>query len=381
MQDDEQTRTRFGLCPSVSSRFHKAEGTTSNCSPSRLLALSVATGKILWHQSYNFPIVYPSRKHGWCYNYKSDGTFVSFGHGKLCFVDTAYGDEQNRWCKTHCTTSNSHDHFVVLNASTGKVEVRCPMPDTYLDLACRIVGEWGDCHAAHPTKEAYFLLMGQTLWVFSTRTGQLICSCVSPFGSPDRDLRVGVPAFYQGNDGQIWVWAEKGDSILSYEIELEKFQFSTPRIWSLAPNNNCVDFTTQKPWEWVHGKWQTRFDPAAGVVYVAEVWPAHDQGIWRTMVVQFEPTEGTPNYHIRNCEFLTLPAKRKDLVAKVVASESGTQGNSGEKDVVELPNGRRHFMTEYNVFYPWARFFWTTGSYLTFEAFNTNAIYVFGFPP
>lgn len=361
----------------MSGRFHEAGGTTSNCSSSRLLALSVATGKILWHRSYNSPIIYPSRKNGWSYDCKSDGTFVSFGHGKLCFVDTAYGDEQNRWCETHCTTSNPHDHFVVLNASTGKGEVRCPMPDTYWDLSCSIGSRWGDCHATHPTQEVYFLLMGQTLWVFSTRTRQLIHSRVSPFGSPDADLRVGIPAFHQGDHGQIWVWAEKGDSILSYEIEFEKFRFSTPRIWSLESNDNCVESTTQKPWKRVpEERRRTLFDPAAGVVYVAEMCDAlFDRETWSTMVVQFEPTEGTPNYHIRNCEFLTLPAKR---VVKAVTSKSRTHGNSRKTDV-ELPTGRRHFRMDYDMFPNSARPLLTTGSYLTFEARYAHDIYVFGF--
>lgn len=206
--------------------------------------------------------------------------------------------------------------------------------------------------------------MSQTLWVFSTRTGQLIHSRVSPFGSPDADLRVGIPTFHQGDNGQIWVWAEKGDSILSYEIEFEKFRFSTPMIWSLAPNDNCV--------EWKRVPEVCRrilFDPAVGVVYVAEKCDASfNRGAWSTMVVQFEPTEGTPNYHIRNCEFLTLPAK---------TSKSRTQGN---KDV-ELPNGRRHFRIDYDVFCESSRFLWTAGSYLTFEARHAHDIYVFGFPP
>lgn len=35
-----------------------------------------------------------------------------------------------------------------------------------------------------------------------------------------------------------------------------------------------------------------------------------DSAIWRVVAVGFEPTEGTPDYHISSCEFLTLSTKK-----------------------------------------------------------------------
>lgn len=66
-----------------------------------------------------------------------------------------------------------------------------------------------------------------------------------------------------------------------------------------------------------------------------------DLETWRTIMIKFELTEGTPNHHIRNCEFLALPAEEKALVVKVMGSGDETRGDSGEKYGGELPNGRR----------------------------------------
>lgn len=145
------------------------------------------------------------------------------------------------------------------------------MPDNHFRLSCRLQYDWGDCHAAHPTEEVYFLLMNQVLWVFSTRTGHLVHSHASPFDPPDENGG-GYVSFHQGGNNQIWAYAEKAGSALSSEIETGEFRFSALRTWSMASNDNCIESATRKPWEWKQGQQLTQLDPAVGVAYVAELW-------------------------------------------------------------------------------------------------------------
>lgn len=254
------------------------------------------------------------------------------------------------------------------------------MPDTHFRLSCELVYDWGDRHAAHPTEEVYFLLMGQVLWVFSTRTGHLIHSRASPFDPPD-DNGGGYVSFHRGGKNQIWVYTEKAGSVLSSEIETGEFRFSALKTWSMASNDNCVESVTQKPWEWKQGQRLTQLDPATGVAYVAELWAgesADDLATWRIMVVEFEPAEGALDYHIRTCEFLTLPAKKKGLVTEAAGAGSETYG---EKDDVERQSGRRQFRPGAMVFNGSSRFFWKTGPYMMLETYSGHLVYALGFAP
>lgn len=350
----------------------------------RLLAVSVATGKVLWHQKHLYQIRCPNLTAP-----RNDTTLVSFGHGKLCFIDEGDHPLDHSQCVVYCVASDwDHNDLVVINIFTGTQNTRKLMPNNYFSVSQGLHSEpWGECYAAHPTKEAYFLLMGRELWVFSTRTGDRIESYSLPFGS----LGMGgghqwnTASFHFRDDGRTWLLVETHTSILGYEIEVDKFQVIGQRNWSLALNDNCIERLSQVQWQWKRGiQWSTQLDPISGVAYVVERWQNGNQyNAFRVMAVEFEPTDGTPDYHIKSCELLTLPAKKKKLVTEAGVKKSETHGVLAEvKDEIELKNGRREFKVP-----PWGqlrwRLFWMTGPYIAMgtDIWPDHWVYVFGFVP
>lgn len=313
-------------------------------------------------------------------------TFVSFGQGRLCFVDSGDHPLDHSRCVTHCIARNfDHHSLVVINLRSGIQVVRKLLPANDRAIAQGLSGGgWADCFVAHPMRPVCFLWVGQELSVFSTITGDRIETHTVPLNPPGMDPRIpwNNVYFHFGSSGQTWLLAERKNSIVGYQLELEKYQIAEQRTWNLEPNDNCMKNSSGTPREWKWGiSWSTKLDPISGVLYVVEMEEENDSNSMRIMAVEFEPTEGTSNYYIKSCESLTLPPKRKIPTDETKGKRYKLREEPGKtNNEIELPNGRREFVVPLELS-GW-RLFWRTGPYFMLEMSTWNHwVCVFGCVP
>lgn len=230
-------------------------------------------------------------------------------------------------------------------------------------------------------------MMGRELWVFSTKTAELLKSYTVPaIPSVHYQWNACYFRFGKKSGGQvgemIWLLVEGNGSILSYEIEPENFQIVRQVTWSL---NSHIERSTQTMWNWTPGlSWPAHLNPVSGIAYFGDLRTRN------IVVVKFEPTPmegpvlplGTPDYCIKFCEYLSLPPKKEVLKRRKRGKGSEEGMGSADNNESEPPNGRREFKIEQS--YNYERFQWTIGPYIAMETrswVSGSWTYVLGFVP